>query len=334
MHPKVYVSFFKHTTFFEAKTKVQVYSAGSEQNEYCSDDWYSMGDLQKGDFVQASTLDAFKDDYCGTTAPWWLTHKRNKRALLICDETETHSPVSLTYTGHLLFASRHPRHTKCPSRNLRDNNASSIVPLRHPANAMSGLEKSLFNLKFTAKQLNRQAQKAGKDEVAEKNKLKKAITQGHADIAKIYAQNAIRKQNEKLNLLRLQSRIDAVASRVQTAVTMRQVTGSMAQVVRGMEGAMKAMDLEKISAVMDKFETQFDDLDVATGYYENATSSATAVGTPQDDVEKLISMTADEAGVELNAEMKTPESGIAVGKVGPEEEREEGLGERLRALRN
>ena len=38
---------------------------------------------------------------------------------------------------------------------------------------MSGLEKSLFNLKFTAKQLNRQAQKAGKDETAEKTKLKK-----------------------------------------------------------------------------------------------------------------------------------------------------------------
>lgn len=111
---------------------------------------------------------------------------------------------------------------------------------------MSGLEKSLFNLKFTAKQLTRQAAKAGKDEVAEKNKLKKAIQQNHPDIAKIYAQNAIRKQNEKLNLLRLGSRIDAVASRVQTAVTMRQVTGSMAGVVRGMDTAMKAMDLEKV----------------------------------------------------------------------------------------
>ena len=55
---------------------------------------------------------------------------------------------------------------------------------------------------------------------------------------------------------------------------------------------------------MDKFETQFEDLDVASGYYENATSSATAVGTPQDDVDKLIAMTADEAGVELSQEMK------------------------------
>ncbi|KAL8682832.1 MAG: hypothetical protein Q9186_001161 [Xanthomendoza sp. 1 TL-2023] len=196
---------------------------------------------------------------------------------------------------------------------------------------MSGLEKSLFNLKFTAKQLTRQAAKAGRDETAEKNKLKKAIQQNHPDIAKIYAQNAIRKQNEKLNLLRLGSRLDAVASRVQTAVTMRQVTGSMAGVVKGMEGAMRAMDLEKISAVMDKFETQFEDLDVATGYYETATSSATAVGTPQDDVDRLIGQVADEAGVELQAEMKTPE---AAGPVSGQEEREEELGERLRALRN
>ena len=47
-------------------------------------------------------------------------------------------------------------------------------------------------------------------------------------------------------MLRLGSRIDAVASRVQTAVTMRQVTGSMMNVVKGMDQAMKAMDLEKV----------------------------------------------------------------------------------------
>lgn len=196
---------------------------------------------------------------------------------------------------------------------------------------MSGLEQALFNLKFTAKQLNRQAVKAGKDETAEKAKIKKAIQQGNTDIAKLYAGNAIRKQNERLNLLRLSSRIDAVASRVQTAVTMRQVTGSMANVVRGMEGAMKTMNLEKISLVMDKFETQFDDLEVATGYYETATSSVTATGTPQEDVDRLLNQVADEAGVELHQELvaATPSKQ----KVGPTEQEEDGLGERLRALR-
>jgi len=196
---------------------------------------------------------------------------------------------------------------------------------------MSGLEKALFNLKFTAKQLNRQAVKAGKDETSEKGKIKKALSQGNQDIAKVYAQNAIRKQNERLNLLRLASRIDAVASRVQTAVTMRQVTGSMANVVKGMDSAMKTMNLEKISLVMDKFETQFEDLDVATGYYENATSSATAVATPQEDVDRLMGQIADENGLEITQELTAATPSRA--KIGPTEQEEDVLGERLRALR-
>lgn len=52
----------------------------------------------------------------------------------------------------------------------------------------------------------------------------------------------------------MSSRIDAVASRVQTAVTMRKVTTSMTGVVKGMDNAMASMNLEKISQVMDKFE--------------------------------------------------------------------------------
>ena len=65
--------------------------------------------------------------------------------------------------------------------------------------------------------------------------------------AKIYAANAIRKKNESLNLLRLSSRIDGVAARVQTAVTMRKVTSSMAGVVKGMDKAMQSMNLEQVN---------------------------------------------------------------------------------------
>jgi hypothetical protein len=43
--------------------------------------------------------------------------------------------------------------------------------------------------------------------------------------------------------------IDAVANRVQTAVTMRQEAGSMMNVVKGMDRAMKAMDLENTTWV-------------------------------------------------------------------------------------
>ena len=65
--------------------------------------------------------------------------------------------------------------------------------------------------------------------------------------AKIHAENAIRQKNQALNYRRMSARIDAVAARVQTAVTTKQVTGSMAGVVKAMEGAMKSMNLEKVS---------------------------------------------------------------------------------------
>lgn len=81
---------------------------------------------------------------------------------------------------------------------------------------------------------------------------RQALQQNNTEGARIYAANAIRKQNEALNLLRLSSRIDAVASRVETAVTMRQVTGNMGQVVRGMDKAMETMNLERVSGERER----------------------------------------------------------------------------------
>lgn len=199
---------------------------------------------------------------------------------------------------------------------------------------MAGLEQSLFQLKFTAKLLNRQAAKAAKEELLEKAKTKKALTQGNNDIAQLYAQNAIRKANERVNLLRLASRIDAVASRVQTAVTMRSVTGNMAQVIRGMDKALQTMNLEKISLVMEKFETQFEDLDALTNYYESATNNVNALTTPQEEVDELMNQIADEAGIEMKQGLNETKVDIMTPPVAITEEKEDKLAERLRALRN
>lgn len=43
-----------------------------------------------------------------------------------------------------------------------------------------------------------------------------------------------------------------------------QVTKSMGQVTKSLDKALQSMDLQKISAVMDKFETQVQNLDVHT----------------------------------------------------------------------
>ncbi|GAA5998179.1 Did2p [Rhodotorula paludigena] len=201
----------------------------------------------------------------------------------------------------------------------------------------SGLQNSLFQLKFTAKQLQKQSKKATKDEGTEKAKLKKALQQGNTEGARIYASNAIRKKNESLNLLRLSSRIDAVASRVETAVTMRQLTGSMTAVVKNMDRAMQDMNLERISAVMDKFESQFEDMDVQTGYLEGTLASDSAVAAPSDQIDLLMSQVADEAGLEVQHELqgRTTEQvpQLETPKQAVSEEAEEALAQRLRALR-
>jgi charged multivesicular body protein 1 len=190
------------------------------------------------------------------------------------------------------------------------------------------MEAQLFNLKFTAKQFNRQAAKCEKNERQQKLKLKQAIEKGNIEGAKIYGQNAIREKNQALNYLRLASRIDAVAQRVQTAVQMKQVTRSMAGVVKGMDKAMKSMDMTQITGVMDKFEKQFEDLDVQSEYVENAMSSTTSLTTPQDQVDTLISQVAEEHGLQVADQLDAH----AVSTSAPAAQQDD-LAERLAALK-
>jgi len=96
------------------------------------------------------------------------------------------------------------------------------------------LEDELINLKLASKQMQRSAKKCEKNEKEAIEKLKKAIKQGNSEGAKIYGQDAIREKNQALNCLRMASRIDAVASRIETAVRMNQVTGSLKGVTKGM----------------------------------------------------------------------------------------------------
>lgn len=90
--------------------------------------------------------------------------------------------------------------------------------------------------------------------------------------------------------------------------------------------------------VMDKFESQFADLDVQTSYMESTMSDTTALATPQDQVDSLINQVADENGLEVShglGEAKVPaavpkEVESERSKVGEEDGK---LAERLRALR-
>lgn len=91
--------------------------------------------------------------------------------------------------------------------------------------------------------------------------------------------------------------------------------------------------------VMDKFESQFTDLDVQTSYMESTMSDTTALTTPQDQVDGLINQVADENGLEIQqkvGEVKVPQAAPAQTAPAATEaplEEDGKLAERLRALR-
>ncbi|TMW47144.1 hypothetical protein DOY81_007762 [Sarcophaga bullata] len=195
------------------------------------------------------------------------------------------------------------------------------------------MEKHLFNLKFAVKELERNSKKCEKEEKLEKAKAKKAIQKGNMDVARIHAENAIRQKNQAVNYLRMSARVDAVASRVQSALTTRKVTGSMAGVVKAMDAAMKGMNLEKISSLMEKFEQQFEDLDVQSSVMENTMSDTTTTSVPQGDVDNLLQQVADEAGLELNMELPSGVQSSAIGASTQVSAEQDELTQRLARLR-
>merc|ERR1711957_842026 len=98
------------------------------------------------------------------------------------------------------------------------------------------------------------------------------------------------------------------------------VTGSMQGVVKGMDKGLASMDVDKISTIMDKFERQFEDLDVKAAYMDTAMNATTASATPADQVDDLVKMVADENNLELGAEF----SGLGpVGKLQAAPKKEE-----------
>uniref|UniRef100_A0A1B6MRV6 Charged multivesicular body protein 1b n=1 Tax=Graphocephala atropunctata TaxID=36148 RepID=A0A1B6MRV6_9HEMI len=194
----------------------------------------------------------------------------------------------------------------------------------------AAMENHLFNLKFATKELERNSKRCEKEERAERAKTKKAIQKGNTEVARIHAENAIRQKNQAVNYLRMSARVDAVASRVQTALTTRKVTQSMAGVVKAMDAAMKSMNLEKISSLMDKFENQFEDLDVQSSYMENTMSQTVTTSVPQNDVDGLLQEVADEAGLDLNLEL--PQAG-SVGTSTQVSQEQDELTQRLARLR-
>mmetsp|Transcript_15368 Transcript_15368/g.19947 ORF Transcript_15368/g.19947 Transcript_15368/m.19947 type:complete len:186 (-) Transcript_15368:144-701(-) len=149
------------------------------------------------------------------------------------------------------------------------------------------------------------SKKSEKSHAKQLKEVQKAIKQGNKEGAQIYAQNAIREKTQAMNYLRLSSRVDAVSSRLETAIRTKQISASMQGVVKGMGNALQSMDPVKISKTMEEFERQFDDMEVVTMTMEGTMDSSTASATPAEEVDALIREVADQNKLDLDSNFDT-----------------------------
>merc|ERR1719201_2170388 len=80
----------------------------------------------------------------------------------------------------------------------------------------------------------------------------------------------------------------------------------MGSVVKGMDKVLGSMNVEAISKVMDQFESSFEDMDVRSEYVEGAMNSSTTAAMPEEQVDELMQMVADEHGLKMGDVFKSP----------------------------
>lgn len=156
-----------------------------------------------------------------------------------------------------------------------------------------------FELKLRSKQLTREAARCEKEQKKEQDKSKRAMMKNNMEEARIFCDNAIRKKKEGLAHLRLSARMDAMCSRLDSAIKTKILTKNMSQIVRSMNDILKTSDPITISCHMDTFEKQFEDMDVLSSKMMNSIGNSVASMTPQEEVNQLMSQVADEHGIDI-----------------------------------
>ncbi|KAL6938003.1 hypothetical protein ACO0RG_004530 [Hanseniaspora osmophila] len=204
----------------------------------------------------------------------------------------------------------------------------------------NSLENTLFQLKFTSKQLLKQAQKSLKEAKVNEKKLTKLLSQAdssdNAEIVKIYASNVVRKKNEHLQLLKLQSKIDGIISRLNTSLIMKNLNSNFYKITKNLDVALRTMNLEQITMIMEKFESQFEEIDTNVESFNSLTNSNVMMKQQDnDEVDNLISKLRDENGLKLPDVNNTEEVPISIDEptTNKEDELEDKLAQRLKALR-
>lgn len=161
------------------------------------------------------------------------------------------------------------------------------------------LFESIFEFKIQAKELNKQSIKSNKEKEILFERVRQAILDNKPDLAKVYAEDAIRKRNESIKYQTLSFKLEAVHSKLKAAYQTSKLNENIGKMVNKMSTAVNAMDVVKISETITQFETIFDDLSANSDLMHNALDKVEAGTYQEKDVSNLIMQVAKRNNMEL-----------------------------------
>ena len=109
-------------------------------------------------------------------------------------------------------------------------------------------------LKVQEKMLLKSAEREEKNANKERNKAKKELATGNRDLAKLYATNAVRAQNQAFFLQQNAAKISAMVVDLKMSEVQKKMAKSLDTVVKEMGKSIGSMDLEKLAAATLKYD--------------------------------------------------------------------------------
>ena len=150
---------------------------------------------------------------------------------------------------------------------------------------------------------NKESQKAATRQQSSMAKTKKAMEQGNMDLAKTYAQEALRYKNESQRYKVLSSKIESIASKLQHAYKTQQLSESITGLTNKIGGIGNMNDLTKMVETMDNFEKMCDNLDIQSKMMDDVFDNVNAGTVNEQEVNELINMLQESDAQKLGEKM-------------------------------
>lgn len=191
-----------------------------------------------------------------------------------------------------------------------------------------------FQARFQAKQARREAQKAAKQDPILKKQIQELLKKGETAKAYQKAKMLLSKQALAQQMDQMADMAELSSAQIQANNAMNRMTHMMASSSRTMSVAQRNVNPEKTLLTLEQFKQQNEEYAMSNGIYQDAIAQSTSAQVSDDAVHELLGKLADDAGVELSAELNSPKPVAAEPETTePTAEEEDKLQQRLRALR-